>query len=155
MTANIATQNAVPPETHQFDFWLGEWDVSWQGGRGTNSIRSILDGYVVEERFHSDAIALHGISLSVYSAQRGQWQQTWVDSQGSYLDLAGGWDGERMILTAARIQQGKSITLRMVFYNIAPDQLDWVWEHSKDAGQTWEQLWQIHYQRKPSKDEYE
>src|SRR5690242_901772 len=123
MTANTGTENAVPPETRQFDFWLGEWDLTWQGGRGTNSIRSILDGHVIEERFHSDDIPLHGISLSVYGSQLGQWRQTWVDSQGSYLDLVGGWDGERMILTTSRMREGKPIVLRMVFSNIAPDQL--------------------------------
>src|SRR5215212_1955962 len=82
VTTDTNIENAVPPETRQFDFWIGEWDVTWDGGGGTNSIRAILDGHVIEERFHSSDLPLQGMSLSVYSPQLGQWEQTWVDSQG-------------------------------------------------------------------------
>ena len=147
--ANQAEHTAVPPapETRQFDFWLGEWDVSWDGGRGTNSIRSILGGHVVEERFHAESPPFEGMSVSVYNARRGLWQQTWVDDQGTYLDLSGGWRDGEMTLSTERLVDGKPATLRMVFYNIAADQLDWRWERSTD-GSEWQILWQIRYQRR-------
>jgi len=44
--------------------------------------------------------------------------------------------------------EGKPIKLRMVWYNIAADELDWNWEKSEDAGQTWAVLWQLHYTRR-------
>ena len=147
MTAQAALASAIPPETRQFDFWLGEWDADWEGGCGNNSIRATLGGRVVEERFHSADLALDGVSLSIYNPDLGQWQQTWVDNQGSYIDLAGGWDGERMVLATTRTRMGRVTQLRMVFFNILADQFDWVWERSVDAGTTWEQLWHIHYQR--------
>jgi hypothetical protein len=37
------------PGDDALDFWLGDWSVSWPGGTGTNSIRCILDGRVIEE----------------------------------------------------------------------------------------------------------
>ena len=37
------------PEQNQFDFWVGEWKLTWPGEKGelqhgTNSIRRVLDG---------------------------------------------------------------------------------------------------------------
>ena len=135
-------------ETRQFDFWIGEWDLTWDGGGGTNVIRAILDDHVIEEQFRSNDGSLEGMSVSVWSPQLGQWQQTWVDSQGSYIALSGGWDGQQMVLLAQRPAAAGPVQLRMVFYNIARDQLDWRWERSTDRGQGWSLQWQIHYQRK-------
>ena len=43
------TAQSTPPE-QQFDFWLGEWDVSWgEGQGGTNRVDKILDGKVIRE----------------------------------------------------------------------------------------------------------
>jgi hypothetical protein len=135
------------PAARQFDFWLGEWDLTWDGGHGTNSIRSILGGRVIEERFRSADMSLDGISLSVYDEALDRWQQTWVDSQGSYIHLSGGWEGDRMVLRTERLRDGRLVLLRMVFAQITADQLDWSWERSEDAGQSWWPLWQIHYRR--------
>jgi hypothetical protein len=139
---------APPPEARQFDFWIGEWDVVWQGGSGTNVIRSTLGGHVIEEQFRSEAPPLHGMSVSVYNPQLRKWQQTWVDNHGSYLDLIGEYQDGAMSLGMKRIVNGQPVRMRMLFYNIATDQLDWNWERSDDDGRTWQLLWQIHYTRK-------
>jgi hypothetical protein len=35
-----------------FDFWLGDWDVSWgEGERGTNVTEAIFGSKVILERF--------------------------------------------------------------------------------------------------------
>ncbi|MBK9712633.1 MAG: hypothetical protein IPO81_15180 [Kouleothrix sp.] len=141
---------APPPESSQFDFWVGEWDVTWDGGVGTNTIRRRMGGHVIEEQFRGGEPPLHGMSVSVYSPRLGAWQQTWVDNQGSYLDLAGGLSGGEMILGMERTANGITTRTRMVFYNIAADQLDWRWERSRDGGESWELLWQIHYARRPA-----
>jgi hypothetical protein len=50
------------PAQKQFDFWVGEWDLTWPGDKsdetahGTNSIKRILDGCIVEETFSGAAI---------------------------------------------------------------------------------------------------
>jgi hypothetical protein len=37
-------------KSHQFDFWIGEWNVTADGKpAGTNSIQPILDGCVLQE----------------------------------------------------------------------------------------------------------
>ena len=79
----------------QFDFWLGEWDCSWSddSGRhlGTNSVYLDLGGVVVVENFDGrPSLDFQGLSFSVYDRKARRWKQTWVDSQGDYLDFVGG-----------------------------------------------------------------
>lgn len=148
------------PAKRQFDFWLGEWDLTWPGeqsglpagqiGRGTNNIKAILDSAVIQENFADLAPnSLHGMSVSVYNQRLGKWQQTWVDNQSSYLDFVGEFKDGKMILSRqATTKDGRKIIQRMVWHNIAKDQLDWNWEASEDGGKTWKVNWQIHYTRK-------
>ncbi|MBA2681611.1 MAG: DUF1579 family protein [Ktedonobacteraceae bacterium] len=146
-----SASNVLPP-ARQFDFWLGEWDLTWaDGGRGTNSIQAILDGHVILENFDADpAGSFRGMSFSVYDPAQNQWQQTWVDNQGGYLDLVGTYQNDTMILTRQAMTAGKAVMQRMIFYNISTSQLDWDWQRSEDEGRTWKTLWHIHYQRKSS-----
>src|ERR1700678_4246829 len=53
----MATNPCAVTEQKEFDFWLGEWDLTWPGqhagevGHGTNSVQRTLDGCVVQEGF--------------------------------------------------------------------------------------------------------
>lgn len=158
-SANGASLRSVS-EARQFDFWLGEWELTWPGeqsglpagqvGHGTNTITAILDSAVIQENF-ADGVpnSLRGISVSVYNQKLGKWQQTWVDNQGSYLDFVGELkDGAMILSRKATTKDGKEIMQRMVWHNISRDQLDWNWEASQDGGKTWKTNWQIHYTRK-------
>lgn len=138
-----------PPE-QQLDFWLGEWDVSWhEGGHGTNSIRRVLGGKVVQEDFDgTPAIDLRGRSVSVYREKLGEWHQTWVDNQGNYWHLQGGWRDDRFVLITDDRIEGNAVKFRMVFHDIEPDSLSWDWELSRDGGASWELRWRIHYERR-------
>jgi uncharacterized protein (TIGR02246 family) len=145
------------PEFRQFDFWVGEWELSWPAsettggkpGRGTNRIERALDACVIVEHFSGTPdMNLRGMSVSTFNPRTGKWQQTWVDNFGSYLDFAGEFQDGRMILVReATTQDGKKLLQRMVWENIQPDSLDWSWERSEDGGRTWTVLWPIHYQR--------
>ena len=53
-----------------------------------------------------------------------------------------------MILSTEDVVEGQKVDLRMVFYNISADNLDWKWQRSEDNGQTWRTLWEIAYTRK-------
>lgn len=137
----------INPE-NQFDFWLGEWNVTWgEDGKGTNRIERILGDKVIQENFNGGD--LHGLSFSAYDAERNLWCQTWVDNSGSYLDFTGKFDDGKMILSRDAIVKGEACKQRMVWYNIEANQFDWNWERSDDEGATWRVLWHITYKRKP------
>jgi hypothetical protein len=55
---------------------------------------------------------------------------------------------DKMILSRSFINDDKEIHQRMIFYNIKNNSFDWNWERSKDAGETWELRWKVHYERK-------
>lgn len=135
----------------QFDFWLGTWDLTWgEEGRGTNTVKRILDGCIIEESFEGQMPEgmYRGISMSAYDPKQKQWRQTWVDNRGGYLDFTGQFEDDRMILQRSMEQDGKSLQQRMVWYNISADHLDWRWEKSEDGGATWSAVWAIHYTRR-------
>lgn len=132
----------------QFDFWLGEWELTWgDDGRGTNRIERILDGAAIQENFEGGDPLLKGMSVSVFSREDDRWHQTWVDTSGSYLDFAGDFADGRMILLRDGIVQGQRVQQRMVWFDIAENTLEWNWERSDDEGKNWKVLWNIHYRR--------
>ncbi|MEO7840575.1 MAG: hypothetical protein ABIU06_14610 [Anaerolineales bacterium] len=132
---------------NQFDFWLGEWDVTWaEDGKGKNHILRIMDDRIIQENF--SAPDLIGMSVSSYDAERKLWCQTWVDSNGSYLDFTGGFEDEKMTLSRDAIVRGQACKQRMVWFNIDANQFDWNWERSDDGGQSWRSLWEIKYTRR-------
>ncbi len=140
------------PTPRDLDFWLGRWTVTWGDGlSATNHVETILDGAVIRENFDGRPGAdFIGASSSVYSPHLGLWRQTWVDSHGSYWAFTGGPQGDRFVFATDDQRDGRAIMLRMVFYNIAADSLDWDWERSDDAGATWTLQWRLHYTRQPA-----
>ena len=134
-------------ENHEFDFWIGTWDLTWgEGVHGTNRIESILDGAVVQENFEGDGLL--GMSVSVFSKEDSRWHQTWADNSGSYLDFVGEFMDGKMILSRNGVAEGKPVKQRMVWYDIKPNHFQWNWERSDDDGITWRVLWNIQYQRR-------
>lgn len=150
-TAQEAPPNPCEhPGTHEFDFWVGEWDLTWaDGGTGVNRITRELDSCVVVERFDGrPSTPLVGMSVSTYRPADGVWRQTWVDNSGAYLDFEGGFADGKMILSRETVRNGETVKQRMVWHNIAEDSFDWNWEMSKDGGETWNVAWAIRYERK-------
>lgn len=148
-------QNKCSAEEYsQFDFWVGDWNLTWKDGngnenKGSNTITKTLNGCAIEENFSDLQSGFKGRSFSVYSPKKDLWQQTWVDNSGGYLVFTGGmFDGE-MILNGSFVDKnGNNIQTRMVFKNINANSLDWSWERSADNGNTWHVTWLINYKRK-------
>ena len=160
LTSTLAAQQPAPPanpctasQQKQFDFWVGEWDLTWPGkkpgesGHGTNNIKRIMDGCVVQENFSGGDAHLRGTSVSTFDLTSNEWKQTWVDNEGGYLDFVGEFKDSQMILQREATVSGKKILQRMVWKNITSSDLDWSWESSIDGGKTWQVNWPIHYKR--------
>ena len=156
-TAGVKVAPCSEPQQRQFDFWIGEWDLTWPAqnageiGRGTNRIKRVLDGCIVEENFDGGtSMHLRGMSVSTFETRSGKWKQTWVDNEGGYLDFVGEFkDGQMILQREAMNPDGTKVFQRMVYKNITPAEFDWSWERSQDGGKTWQVLWPIHYRRKP------
>ena len=140
-------------EAAQFDFWVGDWNLSWDDGnggtaKGKNVIAKVLNSCVIEENFHDPNTGFTGRSHSVYHPLTGLWKQTWVDNAGAYLDFVGKFADGRMVLSrSATTAAGGELQQRMVWYNIESQSLDWNWESSTDGGKTWTVNWKIHYEK--------
>ena len=154
MQTTLAAPAAQPADL--FDFWLGDWQVSWRNADGTtgkarNHVARILDGNVIEERFEEDAgdpaPLLKGRSLSVRDAA-GLWRQAWADNQGGFFALTGSADGDKRLFSTALTVAGSEVKgQRMVFHDITPDAFTWDWEGTTDGGRTWKLLWRLAYRR--------
>jgi hypothetical protein len=126
-----------------------------QQGSGTNKIRKVLGGCVIEENFSTVDQSFIGKSWSVYNSQKREWQQTWVDNRGGYLLFTGAiTDGKMELRTQQFERKGKIYISRMVFENISENSLDWNWQRSEDNGKTWVDLWNIHYERKKDESKF-
>ena len=139
-----------------FDFWVGEWKVSWDEGNGvemlgTNTITKSLDGKVLQEHFRitkGKNAGFKGTSISVYQPRYNRWKQAWADNQGGYYDFTGRFDGNKRIFQTKIFERGdQRIQQRMVFYDIKKDHMTWDWELSTDGGETWQLQWKIYYDR--------
>jgi len=153
LPASALAQSCDHEEARQLDFWLGEWDLTWEGGEGTNSITRRFGDCVIEENFAGNLPGglLEGHSVSVYDAPLGKWQQTWVDNQGGYLTFTGGVgeDGVMRLYGPERtLADGRIVVTRMSWVDVTRTAMDWHWERSFDGGENWEMVWLIHYARR-------
>jgi len=93
------------PTYRQFDFWLGQWDISEDGGpAGTNVVEPLLGGCAIRENYVDPNGESVGTSLNSYDADTKQWRQTWVADYGTDYRMAGGLDASgTMVLVGERI----------------------------------------------------
>jgi hypothetical protein len=157
LLALSVTSSYAQDEPTWFDFWLGDWDVTWDEadgkvGRGKNHVVRILDNSVIQENFsilEGASKGYLGTSISVYNPKRKTWHQGYADSKGAYFNFIGERAGDRRIFKTEPVErEGKTIIQRMVFYDVSADAFKWDWESSEDGGQTWELAWRIHYTRR-------
>jgi hypothetical protein len=80
-------------EHRQFDFWLGEWEVTTPDGKpaGRNAITLEMNGCVVHERW-SGVGGMKGESFNMWDRVGQRWHQTWVTDRGNLLQLDGSFD---------------------------------------------------------------
>lgn len=124
-------------EFRQFDFWLGEWEVTDPDGNpvGRSRIERTLGGCVIQE--HWDAGQVRGTSLNIYDAPSGVWRQSWVDNRGVLLRIEGGLDGDAMRMRGERLGgDGKTRVLRITWTPL-DDGVRQVQEVSEDGGTRW------------------
>lgn len=125
-------------KSKQFDFWIGEWDVTADGKvAGTNGIRPILDGCVLQENWVG-AGGSAGSSFNFYNPSTKKWHQYWVWRNGTVLDSSGGYSDGKMILEGSSTgKDGQKVENRITWYDNEDGTVRQHWETSTDGGKTW------------------
>jgi hypothetical protein len=138
---------------HEFDFWIGEWDVSGPDGTpyGSNSITSPFGNGVLAEHWRGSG-GVEGHSLNAYDAPRDCWHQTWVDTGASILLLDGGLVDGSMVLAGSAPdddEPGRLLLQRITWTpgNGGAD-VRQHWETSADDGATWTTAFDGRYRRR-------
>jgi hypothetical protein len=146
-------KNAAPcqdsPESAQFDFWIGEWDVQTPQGKhaGNSSIQKILGSCVILENWSGGG--LDGKSFNIYNRNLNQWQQYWVDSSGRVTIYTGTLvGGEMHYIAEAGPQNGSQVARRMTFSKLEPGKVRQLGEVSNDGGKTWSTAYDLIYVKK-------
>ena len=149
MRSATESKAEVERRLREFDFWLGEWDLTWEGGgEGTNSVYHDFDGRVIVESFDArPSLDLQGMSVSTYDVDAGCWKQTWVDNRGFHAHAVGELVDGEMDLRFHRVDDGQLALFRMRWFDIRPGSLRWSYGRSYDRGASWETLWEISYTR--------
>ena len=133
------------PESHQWDFWIGQWEVHPSGAN------KIIAHSVIEKKYAGCAVRENwmpvgrevtggGGSLSIYDPRLKEWRQTWMDSSGSRVQLDGRFaDGVMTIVGTWPnfVSPGHDALVRMR-YQREPDGEVRQWgDSSVDGGKTW------------------
>lgn len=143
--AFAAPPPAAPPpncsaaEHHQFDFWIGRWEVfdTKTGERaGSSVIEGLYGGCVLRENWSEPGFT--GGSLNAYVD--GHWRQAWTDATGAWRDFVGGMEGGRMVLVSthpsARVS-GKTVHERIAWTANPDGSVRQYSDATIDDGATW------------------
>jgi tetratricopeptide (TPR) repeat protein len=146
------------PEAKQFDFWIGQWDVTpWALANplpgqqiGTNDVHPILEHCVVSENWRA-AGGGEGKSYNFYDTNLHRWRQVWMADSGGPLDYTGEYrDGAMRFAGWTLDAKGNRVEQKLTFFNIAPDTVRQLFEASTDGGETWTATFDGRYVRRTS-----
>ncbi len=133
-----------------FDFWIGTWDVKFQGNHaGVNEIRPILGDCVLFENWDSAGGNYTGKSFNYYDAAEGHWRQIWIDDRGGVIEFTGEVRDGAMYYTAntKNPADGSEIRHKLTFTQNPDGSVRQLWEQSNDGGDGWNTVWDGHYVR--------
>ncbi|MEO6526735.1 MAG: hypothetical protein ABIP93_08945 [Gemmatimonadaceae bacterium] len=146
------------PEAKQFDFWIGQWDVTpWALATplasqqiGFNDVHPILEHCVVFENWRA-AGGGEGKSFNYYDTNLKKWRQVWMADSGGPLDYTGEYRDGAMRFTGWTLDaKGKRVEQKLTFFNIAPDTVRQLFEASSDGGKSWASTFDGRYVRRKS-----
>ena len=141
------------PEIHEFDFWLGEWDVYKFGTDtivGYSSITSVVDSVGLEENYHTPANrgAYKGTSLNKYNFAKAQWEQYYIDNSGVTLHLVGGIKDGKMVLGNQQQTAQGNIFNRITWTPMEDGSVRQTWHARANDKEEWGVLFDGHYKSK-------
>jgi hypothetical protein len=125
---------------HQFDFWLGTWEVYKNGTDtlvGHSQIESIIDGLGLLENYSVTKGSFQGKSLNKYNPARERWEQYWIDNSGLTLHLTGGLVDGKMVLEDVKTGNKGDGFNKIVWEKLPDGSVRQTWSVSQDGGLSW------------------
>lgn len=163
---NFPVSSALPIESRQFDFWVGEWDVNlrvrqadgtWADQhRSEAKIYPILNGKAVLELWSEDQVSgIKGYSLRYFDTARDEWV-LWLNWPGANRSgsqsLAGSFrHGRGEFFSTSTGQDGTETISRYTFSDVTSESLRWDDAFSRDGGSTWTHNWIMEFSRTAAK----
>ena len=141
------------PENRQFDFWLGEWDVSNSGTTALVAESSITladQGCVILEYWRPFQGA-SGHSINGYDAVAKEWKQTWIDATGRITPYEGTVQDGTLFMDDRSDPSPASAKFKKRRMNFRPIDANTVrqwgegWDETKQA---WVVTWDLTYRRR-------
>lgn len=154
VSAQTGSTRPAPPQCdsaqyRQFDFWVGDWQVT-SGGQpaGVNVVTLEEGGCLIHEHWRG-AGGGTGQSLNFYDRADGHWHQVWISSSGMALLLTGSYHSDRLEYTGERATTpgGPVLRHRLTFFHNSDGTVRQLWETSQD-GTTWQTSFDGLYTRK-------
>lgn len=140
------------PEFRQFEFWIGEWDVTGPAGGliGSNIIKPIAGNCGLLENWTGNAGGA-GNSVNTYHQADGKWHQAWVGTGGGLLELEGNFVDGKMVLEGTRMGPNQQdVWHRITWTPLDGGRVRQFWESSSDKGATWTPMFDGLYTKKKS-----
>ncbi len=141
------------PESRQFDFWIGDWNVTTTREHtraGSSHIERTLGSCVIWENWTSAGESGYaGKSYNVYDDTAHRWEQFWVDNQGGMLHFAGALRNGVMDFRTDALPQsdGRTLLRHLRFFPIDPHTVRQLSEGSTDGGKSWQVEYDFTYVR--------
>lgn len=143
--------NCQTAEYRQFDFWLGTWQVTNKLNKNisSNKVSSINNGCGLLEEYTTES-GYQGKSLNIYDQTDGLWHQTWVDTSGLRLVLAGRWQEKQgnMVLEGKGYDKNMLELLNKIIWTpLDNGTIRQQWLQSRDQGKTWQSIFDGIYRK--------
>ena len=149
MASFQAVARCDAPQHRQFDFWVGEWQVSNKQNNNVSqsNISLINDGCGILEEY-TTTTGFQGKSLNIYDATTQQWHQTWIDNSGTLLQLNGKFEQGRMTLSGMTFDKdGKEVLNKIVWTPNTDGTVSQQWLVSNEQGKKWQSIFDGLYQK--------
>ena len=141
---------SASPERQQFDYWLGDWTITYPGAPGgsTSKVYLTLDKCVLVESWDGGQ-GHKGENVFAYSSDDGSWHGMFADNQGRVHVFEGKvMPGAAEFYGPSRSSSGATVLNRIRVARVTADKVMQTWEKSIDNGGTWTVEFQGEYSRK-------
>ena len=136
-TAPPPGQACAAPQYHQFDFWIGQWDVTLPNGKraGDNRIEPILGGCALRESWIGRRAAATARATTPATRAAGAGTRPgWTTRAACWCSRAPSPTGSMVLEGETVDSAGKKQRQRITWQQTSPGHVRQLWESSSDGG---------------------